>query len=375
MWVAAVLVLSVAHIVRRFKKRAEEDDDSAPSRAVAWVLLLAALVVALAQTIVVGVLADLAREFGTDAVGATWMLTAFMLASAVATPIAGRLGDQHGHRRVIVAGLALLAIGSVLTAVSVGAGWYSGALLGRVVQGFAGGVFPCTFGLARQVLPSQRLPRVIAALSAMFGVGGAAGMVVAGPLADVAGTSAVFWTIAGLSVIALAGSSALPRHQAGTTQSRGFDITGGVLLAATLVSLLLAISQARSWGAASPATVGLGIAVLVFAGAFGAVEHRTAEPLIDLRLFFGRRLIALNVATVVTGLGMFAAVTLLPLLAQAPPQSGYGFGYSAARTGLLIAPIGVCMTVAAPVTSRLAGQKKVHVACSRPARRSLRSGC
>ncbi|MGP4102454.1 MFS transporter [Nonomuraea sp. KM90] len=81
-------------------------------------LLLAACGVAIAPTIVLAALTVFARELDVSAMGATWFLTAFMLACAVATPVTGRLSDQFGHRRLLVTGLALLLAGSVVAAVS-----------------------------------------------------------------------------------------------------------------------------------------------------------------------------------------------------------------------------------------------------------------
>lgn len=326
------------------------------------VLLVAALAVALAQTIVAAVLAAFAGQLGTDVIGVAWLLTAFMLASAVATPIAGRLGDQFGHHRVALVGLVLLVVGSVVAAFSTSAGSYGGTVAGRVVQGLAGGVFPCTFGLARQLLPPQRLPGIVAGLSAMFGVGGAVGMVAAGPLTDWLGLTSVFWLVAFLGAVALVGVFlVVPASASGPSPGpalegagrRALDVPGGMLLAATLVALLLAISQGRSWGWGSAPVLGLLVATVVFAAAFAVTERRTTAPLIDLRLLVGRRLVALNVATVVIGIGMFTAVLLIPLLAQTPTELGYGFGYSPSRTGLLIAPIGIFMVIAAPLTPRL----------------------
>jgi MFS family permease len=354
MWVAAALAATAAYLARKLRLR--EPGGGASPRAAgvfASVLLMAALAVALAQTIVVAVLTAFARELGTDAVGAAWLLTAFMLASAVATPIAGRLGDQLGHRRLVIAGLVLLILGSAIAAVSTSGGWYGGTLAGRVIQGLSGGVFPCTFGLARQLLPPERLAGIITGLSAMFGVGGAVGMVMAGPLVDLAGLTSVFWLIAGLAVLALAGTSLLPAARPTQATRNTLDVPGGALLAATFVALLLAISQGRSWGWSSLPVVSLGIATIVFAALFYVAERRAPVPLVELGLLVGRRPLALNVATIV--IGMFAAVTLLPLFAQTPAQLGYGFGYSASRTGLLIAPIGLFMVIAAPMTRRLGG--------------------
>lgn len=326
------------------------------------VLLLAAFGVALAQTIVLAALAVFARELDVAATAATWLLTAFMLASAVATPVAGRAGDLFGHRRVIVAGLVLLLAGSLVAAVSMELGSYAGIVAGRVLQGLSGGVFPCAFGLARQRIPAERLGGVVAALSAMFGVGGALGMVIAGPLVDAAGLAVLFWLVAGIALPTLVGvarlggadASAAPVAPAATTPPAGrVDMAGAALLAGALVALLLAISQGRAWGWASPAVLALFGAAVVFAAAFALVERRITEPLVDLRLLTGRRLLTTNLATLVVGTGMFAAVTLLPLFVQTPTALGYGFGYSPAQTGLLMAPIAVCMLLAAPLATRL----------------------
>lgn len=357
MWVLATLLAATAALLAR--RLGLRDADGAPTprtpRVVAPVLLIAALAVALAQTVVVGVLPSFANTLDVDAVGAAWLLTAFMLAAAVATPIAGRLGDQYGYHRVVVTGLLLLLAGGGIAAVSTEHGWYAGTLSGRVLQGLAGGVFPCTFGLARQLLPARQLSSTVAALSAMFGVGGAVGMIVAGPLVDLAGLTMVFWIVAGLALLALVGVFLLPAPPPSSGHTRTtLDVPGGALLAGTLVSLLLAISQGRSWGWSSTPVIGLGVAAIVCGALFVVTERRTAAPLVDLHLLVSKRLLALNAATLVIGVGMFAAVTLLPLFAQTPESLGYGFGLSPSGVGALIAPIGLFMVIAAPMTPPLA---------------------
>jgi MFS family permease len=349
MWVLAGVTTAALFVVRRFRRGGSRR----PTGGGAPVLLLAAFAVALAQTIVLAALAVFARELDVSATGATWLLTAFMLASAIATPVAGRLGDLFGHRRVIATGLALLLAGSLVAAVSTQLGSYAGVVSGRVLQGLSGGVFPCAFGLARQSVPAERLGGVVAALSAMFGVGGALGMVAAGPLVDVAGPAALFWLIAALALLALAGMVSVPSPSAAASPAGRVDLAGAALLAGALVALLLAISQGRAWGWSSPGIISLLFTAVAFAIAFALVERRVAAPLVDLRLLVGPRLLTTNVATLVVAVGMFAAVTLLPLFVQTPTALGYGFGYSAARTGLLMAPIAVCMLLAAPLAARI----------------------
>ncbi|MEW1721387.1 MFS transporter [Streptomyces sp. NPDC093109] len=348
MRVLTALTAAVMSVVRKLRGGTRR-----PAGGGSPVLLLAAFGVAIAQTIVLAALAVFARELDVSATGATWLLTAFMLASAVATPVAGRIGDLFGHRRVIVTGLALLLAGSLVAAVSTEFGSYTGVVAGRVIQGFSGGVFPCAFGLARQNLPAERLGGVVAALSSMFGVGGAFGMVVAGPLVGVSGPAALFWLVAALALLALAGMVRVPSPSASAAPAGRVDFAGAALLAGALVALLLAISQGRAWGWSSPGIIALFVTAVAFAAVFALVERRVAAPLVDLRLLTGPRLLATNVATLVVGMGMFAAVTLLPLFVQTPTALGYGFGYSPARTGVLMAPIAVCTLLAAPLAARI----------------------
>ncbi|MFC3242012.1 MFS transporter [Gordonia humi] len=259
---------------------------------------------------------------------------------------------MFGHRAVIIAGLVLLLIGSGIAALCIGRHWYGGVVAGRVVQGLAGGVFPCAFGYARDMFPPDRLSRIVPVLSAVFGVGGALGMVVAGPLADALDVSALFWVVGALAVVGLLGAAMLP-SSGRTTSVGGVDLPGAVLFGGALVALLLAVSQGGAWGWSSSAGLGSFAAAAVCGAAFVIVERRADSPLIDLRILFGRSLAGLNAASIVIGAGMFAAVTLIPLFAQSD-GSGYGFGFGPSATGLLIAPMAVCMVLAGPIASRLA---------------------
>ncbi|NLU73353.1 MFS transporter [Streptomyces sp. HNM0575] len=321
------------------------------------VLLLACLGVAMAQTIVVSVLPVFAGRFDVSVPSATWLLTAFMLAAGVATPVAGRLGDLFGHRPVMVACLACLCGGSALALVAGESGWFPGLLAARALQGVSAGAFPLAFGLARLSAAPRRLPGVVAALSAMFGVGGALGMVVAGPLVDASGTTGVlFWLTLVIAAAALAGTVALPRRGPADRRTGGLDPAGALLLSATLVALLLVISQGGGWGWGSAATAGVFAVAVVSGTGFVVVELRAGEPTVDLRLLRRPALVAVNLATVVISIGMFAAVTVIPQLLQTPERAGYGLGATAAGTGLLMVPMAAFMVVAAPLAARLSAR-------------------
>lgn len=188
-------------------------------------VLVAAFAVSTAQTIVIAALPAFSREFGVSATAAPWALTAFMLAAAVATPIAGRLGDLFGYRRIALGCLGCFVVGLLLCAL---AGSFPLLLAGRAIAGLAAGVFPLAFGLVRRAAPPERLPGLIALLSAMFGIGGSAGMLAAGPLLGSFGTDALFWPLLALGLVALVLMALLP---AGETRSGGrIDFAGAALL-------------------------------------------------------------------------------------------------------------------------------------------------
>jgi EmrB/QacA subfamily drug resistance transporter len=344
MWLLAALTALTLAVWRKLRGHQAR-------RRVVIVLLVAALAASMAQTIVIAALPAFGRELGAPASEVAWVLTGFMLASAVATPIAGRLGDMYGYRRVLVACLCCFAAGTVVAALATDAGSLGALVAGRALQGVSGGVFPLAFGLIRGTVPPARLPGVIALLSAMFGIGGALGMIAAGPIVDGPGPAWLFWGTLVLAFAALAFVGVIP----GTRAARAgrLDLAGAVLLSGALVCLLLAISQGRSWGWDSAAVIGLFVAAVLLFTAFAVVELRVADPMVDLRLMRRRALAMTNTATLVVGVAMFGAVTLVPQFVQTPSAAGYGFGLSVTGAGLVMIPIAALMLIASPLAGRI----------------------
>ncbi len=160
-----------------------------PTRSL-FILSLGALAFALAQTMLIPALGELTHQLDTDASGIAWVLTGYLLAAAVATPIAGRLGDMFGKRRLLVASLGVFALGSVVAALG---DTLTSVVAGRVLQGFGGGIFPLCFGIIRDEFPREKVARSIGMISAIFGIGGGAGLVGGGVIADNLSYHWIFW--------------------------------------------------------------------------------------------------------------------------------------------------------------------------------------
>ncbi|MFF4897735.1 MFS transporter [Streptomyces sp. NPDC001068] len=326
--------------------------DPRPNAVVA-VLALAGITVSLMQTLVIPIVPELPAFLHASASDAAWAVTATLLAAAVATPVAGRLGDMFGKRLMLLVSLALLVTGSVVAALS---DTLVPMIVGRALQGLAASVVPLGISIMRDELPPERLAGSTALMSASLGVGGALGLPAAAFIADHFDWHVLFWTSAALGVVALALVVLLVPESSVRSGGR-FDAVGAAGLAVGLVSLLLAVSKGADWGWASGTTLGLFALAVVVLTAWGLFELRTARPLVDLRTTARRQVLFTNLASIAFGFSMFAMSLVLPQLLQLPTQTGYGLGRSMMTVGLVMAPQGLVMMAFAPVSAAVTRAK------------------
>ncbi|MFF5471695.1 MFS transporter [Streptomyces achromogenes] len=329
--------------------RPAEAGRSAPSRpgAVVAVLALSGITVSLMQTLVIPIVPELPGYLHAAPSDAAWAVTATLLAAAVATPVAGRLGDMFGKRRLLLLSLVLLVAGSAVCALS---DRLVPMITGRALQGLAAAVVPLGISIMRDELPPERLAGSTALMSASLGVGGALGLPAAAFIADHYDWHVLFWTSASLGVVAAVLVLGLVPESGVRTGGR-FDLAGALGMAVGLVSLLLAVSKGADWGWGSGTTLGLLALAVVILVAWGFFELRTARPLVDLRTTARRQVLFTNLASIAFGFSMFAMSLVLPQLLQLPAQTGYGLGRSMLAAGLVMAPQGLVMMATAPLSA------------------------
>ncbi|TQS42167.1 MFS transporter [Cryptosporangium phraense] len=302
------------------------------------------------QTLVIPLIPELPKLLHAAPSDAAWAITATLLAAAVATPVVGRLGDMIGKRTMLLFSVVLMIVGSVIGALSDS---LTPMIVGRALQGAAAGVIPLGISLMRDTVPAERLGSATALMSASLGIGGALGLPAAALLADHADWHALFWVSA--AVGALVGLLVLAFVPHSTVRTGGrFDYVGAVGLSAALISLLLAISKGGDWGWTSGLTIGLFVVAVVVVLAWGFYELRTTQPLVDLRTTARRQVLLTNLASIGIGFAMFAMSLVIPTLLQLPTATGYGLGKSMLTVGLVMAPSGLVMLVAAPLAARVA---------------------
>ncbi|MGY1625243.1 MFS transporter [Geodermatophilus sp. SYSU D00965] len=313
------------------------------------VLVLLATVVAVTSSVGAPLIPAVADLHDVPLHVAQWSLTMPLLVGAVATPVLGRLGDGSHRRTVALSALVLVVLGGVLTALPLSLGWF---LAGRGLQGFGLGLMPLLIATAREALPPARSRRAIAALSITVVSGVGLGYPIAGAIATYAGVTAAFWAAAAVCAGALA-AAALVLPPAAPVPPRRFDLWGALLLGAGLAGALLTLSEGETWGWTSLRVLLVSAASLLLLAAWALVALRVRAPLIDLRLARGRLPAAGHASILLVSLANYLMMGSVPILAQTPADSGYGFGASGLVAGLLLLPFSLAGMLAGPLSRRL----------------------
>jgi MFS family permease len=324
------------------------------TKPVVAVLAFAGIIASLTQTLVIPLLVELPRIFSTSLSNTSWVVTVTLLASAVITPVAGRLGDMYGKRLIILASFVPLFLGSVLCAAAESV---VPMIIGRGLQGLAAGMVPLAISLLKEVLPPAELRGAIALVSSSLGIGGALGLPVAAAVVQFTDWRILFWAMAVIALLCLLLIwKVIPADDA--PERRGsFDFLGALGLSAALLCLLLAVSKGASWGWGSPLVVGFLVAAVVLFGLWIWWELHTSYALVDLRLTVRRVVLLTNVASILLGFALYARSLVLPQILQLPSDTGYGLGQSMLQMGLWMAPAGLMMMLVSPVGAALSTRR------------------
>lgn len=313
-------------------------------------LALAGISYAILSSVPVPALPQIRSELGASQTGAGWILTSYLLASAVATALVGRLGDIYGKRRMLLIVMALLVAGALLGAL---ARSLEVLIVARVIQGAGSAIFPLAFGIIRDEFPEHWIAGGIGLMSATLAIGGGLGLVGAGPIVEQLSWHWLFWIPLGTSAAALVMIARLVPESPVRTPGR-VNVAAAALMSVSVCAVLVAISQTTAWGWGSAKTLGLLAAGFAVAAAWIATEVRSDEPLVDMRMMRVRGVWTTNASSFLLGMGMFASFFLFPQFAELPRSTGFGFGASVTTAGLYLLPMTVLMAVCGAGYGRLA---------------------
>ena len=242
-----------------------------------------------------------------------------------------------------------MAVGTLISAIATSA---EVMILGRVIQGAGGAVFPLAFGIIRDEFPRERVATGIALISAILGIGGGLGIVLSGPIVQHLSYHWLFW-LPMVAVVVAAVATHLFVPESPIKTAGHINWAGAGLLSAWLVCLLVAVSEGSSWGWGAARTVGLLVASVVLAVLWVRNERRAVEPLVDMRMMTRRGVWTVNLTAVLLGAGMYSSFILIPQFVEMPRSTGFGFGASVTGAGLFLVPSTVGMLLASPLAGRL----------------------
>lgn len=373
-------------------------DTSKEIRTSAWITLAilgsTILITMYGETMLLPAIRDIIRDFDISYSTSSWILTAYLIAGAVATPIAGKLSDIYGRKKMVMIILIIYILGISAGGISTN---ISFLVIARVIQGIGISMFPIAFGIIRDQLPKDKLAIGIGVFSSMFAAGSVVGLAVGGSIIQSFGWHATFllivpvaialWIIINrfihgdndndkrLSVVAEekggnsveesdAHNTKFSRarspnrdHRVGTNSSsssgRRLDVKGAITLAVTIASFLLTLTYigntSSSNGSAYPTqiiVISLGLLSAGSLALFVLIERRASSPLIELSLMTHKILLPANIIILIFGMTMFMVYQTIPILVRSP--NPLGFGGDAVSSAMVQLPFMIVFLIFAP---------------------------
>jgi len=310
-------------------------------------LLLAIMLAMLDQLVVSTALPRIVGDLG-GVTHLSWVVTAYVLASTVTTPLYGKLGDLYGRKRWLMIAIIIFLAGSALSGL---AHSMDQLIAFRALQGLgAGGLLTGAIATIGDLVPPRERGQYMGYIMGVMTLAMVAGPLVGGYITDNFSWRWIFYInmpVGGAALLYLAATMRVARHRV----EHKIDYAGAVTLAVAATAIILMTTWGGTqyaWGSAQ--IIGLAALALVSTTAFLAVEARAAEPILPLHVFRNRNFSIAIAMSFLLGLALFGALTFLPLYQQTVQH------LSATGSGLMLIPMMLGSTVTALIAGRVTTQ-------------------
>ena len=320
----------------------ENEKISRSSWRILVILSCLGLVAMIAETMVLPAIPDFIKDFNISYSTSSWILSSYLIAGAVMTPIAGKLSDIYGKKKILLVILSVYCFGLLAAGFANSIEFMVAA---RIAQGVIVSIFPVAFGIIREVFPMKKLAVAQSVFSSTFSGGAVIGLLVGAGIIQNYGWHATFFTMLPISVglllvilrfIHIKRAETVPPSdsfettsekntaQANTTLKQ-IDLKGILTLAATIVLFLSGLTYLQnSLESSGFEVMGLFAGAAVSLALFILVEKRTDNPLVDLKLITHRTLLPAILILMIAGLATFMVYQTIPVMVRSPHPLGFG---------------------------------------------------
>ncbi len=293
------------------------------------ILSLIATMVMYAETMLVPAIPDLIKDFHISYGMSSWILTTYLIAGAIMTPITGKLSDIYGRKKMLLVVMGIYALG-----VSLG-GFVTDIyqmLAIRIIQGIGMSMFPIAFGIIRELFPRNKLAIGQGIISSMFAAGAVIGLVAGGHLIQNFGWHATFLSIIpvvfALLVIITRFIHVDESHIQVTNRENSknkIDIQGAITLTVSISAFLMALTMVENNDASNLFTIfGIVTIGIVYMALFVIIEKRSNSPLVNLKILANKIILPSNIMVMIVGMSMFMVFQTIPVLIRSPIPLGFG---------------------------------------------------
>jgi MFS family permease len=292
------------------------------------------LIVMFDETMILPAIPDFIRDFNISYSTSSLLLSAYLIAAAVMTPIGGKLSDIYGKKKILLIVMAIYAVGIMAGRFATNIEFM---LAARVAQGVGMAMFPIAFGIIREVLPEKKLAIGQTIFSSTFSGGAVVGLIGGAAIIQNFGWQATFlailpaaialWLIIVRYVHVNSHAAAMEVGNGKLMNDRTIDIKGAILLGGTIISFLAGITLLESGNNSA----GTGYQVVIFfvtsglsLAAFIVIEKKVHSPLLDFKVMTSKSFLPPTIILMLVSMSIFMVYMTIPVMVRSPEPLGFG---------------------------------------------------
>ena len=308
------------------RSKMEEEKITGKSWRTLCILSCIGLIVLFDEIMILPAIPDFIRDFNISYSTSSWLLSAYIIAAAVMTPIAGKLSDIYGKKKILLIVMAVYTVGVLLGRFATNIEFM---LVARALQGVGMGMFPVAFGIIREVFPEKKLAMAQTIFSSTFPAGAVIGLVGGAAIIQNFGWQATFVAVLPVAIalwfiilkFVHVPSSAM--GEGSQPIDKSVDIKGTLALAATITFFLTGLTFLEGDNSTYH-SAGLFAASGISLAAFIYIEKRVSSPLLDFKLMTSKTFLPPTIILMLVFLSIFTVYLTVPIMVRSPKPLGFG---------------------------------------------------